>query len=367
MKLIKSVSKAAIILTAILFIFSFDIKVNGIENNNITKIKIGKLKQTSDGIKFQCNNSNDAIDIKLNSKGLNKGYYTFSIISDKNEVWSNYGGICFNIKNDSDKNLRFNFFIDLIDGTRIVVGNDKFAIIKANGSERMERVHPSFGTIEISSGFEGKIYVPFNCLEKQGVDKQKTIYDDSKILDWGIIATSPENEEESFSVSDFGLIDKNAKIIKDSNVEVDFQGDTQVQLPVVGESIAQYKALVRGTDSNISYGIANPVKGVIISKDGLLSISTNVKPQKIKINAILENTIVDSKEVLLFKSWTLSAKEVDGTSKSIPKVNEVKNILGNTYKFLLSNRVINIIRIGFFIVVIAFCGIYIYWKNKREM
>lgn len=363
----KTLLRGATVLSMMAIIFCSSTYVKANENNITLPLTPSDWSQISDGMKIKYNNSNNGLEVNLSSNGLKKGYYTGTLENKINDNWSRYGMICFNLNNQSEKELRFNLFIDEVDGARLVVGNDKVAIIKNDSSEIMERVHPSYGTLEIPKEFQGTIYIPFNSLEKQGLEKQDKEYTNFQISDWGIIVTSAENEEENFRVNKFGIIDSKAKIVEDSNANITFDGDSQVQIPVVGESIAQYKAISNGEAENVEYEIHNPIKGVTINKEGLLTIKTGVQPQKIEISAMLNDNFSESKEVQLFKSWTLSAKEVDGTSKSIPNPNEVPKLIDNTYKFFLSDIVMDAIRIFFSIVVIMFSGLFIYWRKKKGL
>lgn len=370
-KLIKSTLTFSYI---ILLILSTGITVKAVEEGSITQLDPSNLKNTSNGANVRYDlrkdNNKSILSVNVNSKHLKKGYYTSNIYNDMYMNLDSYGMISFDIDNQSNDELRINFIIKQIDGTFLSVSNDKNVLIKKENSDLLEMVTPSYGTISISKGFKGSIYVPFNSLGKEGQDKQDKIYNISKILYWGIAQTTAENKEQSFSLSDFKLIKYNSQINQYGNLNFFIQGENQVQIPVVGESISQYKAEI--DDSNgkvngdkISYKIETSKKGVSISKDGLLKLETGIKPEKIKIDAIInDNNVYVSKEINLYKSWTLNAKEVDGTSKSIPKTNEVKRLIGSKYEFILSDKFMNCIRVFVVMIICLSIGLYIFWNKE---
>lgn len=370
-KLIKSILTFFYI---ILLILITGITAKAVEEGRITQLDPSNIKNTSNGanVRYDLRKDNNKyiLNVNVNSKNLKKGYYTSNIYNEMYMNLDSYGMISFDIDNQSNDELRINFIIKQIDGTFLSVSNDKNVLIKKENSDLLEMVTPSYGTISIPKGFKGSIYVPFNSLGKEGQDKQDKIYNISKILYWGIAQTTAENKEQNFSLSDFKLIEYNSKINQYGNLNFSIQGENQVQIPVAGESISQYKAEI--DDSNgkvngdkISYKIETSKKGVSISKDGLLKVETGIKPEKIKIDAIInDNNIYVSKEINLYKSWTLNAKEVDGTSKSIPKTNEVKRLIGRKYEFILSDKFMNCIRVFVVMIICLSIGLYMFWNKE---
>lgn len=361
--------KVLLVFTITLLILSTNNTVMAADNINETKLTFNNIITTSDGsiVKYNSNinNENYTLKVNINSENLKKGYYTSNILSVTSSDWSNYGMVSFDIENESNSELRFNFVIRQTNGTYLTVSNDKFVLMKKSNSNLLEKVSPSYGTISIPKFFNGKIYVPFKSLGKEGLNKQDTSYLISKISSFGILETSPENEEKNFSLTNFKLIDFKSDILKENNMDVSISGDDRVQIPVAGESIAPYKVYLPSKNEEVDYKLETPQKGISITNKGILKIETYVSPQKIKIDAILHSSnICVSKEISLYKSWTLSAKEVDGTSKSVPKANEVKSLLGGNYKFLLFSNVLNAIRMALIVLVLIPFILYFLWGKK---
>jgi len=370
MTLIKlNLNKVLLIFLIIILILNTNNTVMAADSSNETQLTLNNIITTSNGsiVKYSSNISNEnyTLKVKINSENLKKGYYTSNILSVASSDWSNYGMISFDIKNESNSELRFNFVIRQVNGTYLTVANDKFVLIKKSNGNLLEKVSPSYGTISVSKSFDGKIYIPFKSLGKEGLNKQDVLHSVSQISSFGILETSSENEEKSFSLTNFKLIGFNSDILKKSNMDFSILGDDRVQIPVAGESIAPYKVYLPSKDEKIYYKLETPQKGIYITNNGILKIETYVLPQKIKIDAILHSSnIYVSKEINLYKSWTLSAKEVDGTSKSVPKANEVKSLLGANYKFLLSSNVLNAIRILLIALTLIPFILYFLWLKK---
>lgn len=361
--------KVLLTLFIALLILNTNNTVMAADSNNEKQLTLNNIITTSNGsiVKYTSNitNENYALNLNINSKNLKKGYYTSNILSTTSSNWANYGMISFDISNKSNSELRFNFVIRQANGTYLTVSNDKFVLIKKSNNNLLEKVSPSYGTISISKFFNGKIYIPFKNLGKEGLNKQDISYKVSEISSFGILETSAENEEKNFSLSNFKLINFNSDILKKSNIDFSISGDDKVQIPVAGESIAPYKVYLPSKNEEIDYKLKTPQKGISITNNGILKIQTYVSPQKIKIDAILRPIgICVSKEISVYKSWTLSAKEVDGTSKSVPKANEVKSLLGTNYEFLLSNNVLNVIRIVLIIFALIPFILYFLWSKK---
>lgn len=322
-------------------------------------------------------NGNYVLNAKIISKGLKKGYYSTIFYSALNNNMFNYGLVSFNINNNSNSDLDVNFLINEQNGIDLSLTNDSYVILKKTNSIFTKKVFPSYGTIIIPKGFKGTISIPLNSLKQNPV--QNTIHDKTPMIAslptwWGILITSKENEKKDFTLSNFKLINADNEIQEIENLNVNFNGDTRVQIPVVGESIAKYTANFHDlngnvVNKNITYKIDEPKKGISIDRNGILKIKTNVLPQAVKIDAVIDNNLAfESKEIQLYKSWTLNAKELDGTSKSIPQTYAVKKLLSNTYEFFMSDYVMNIIRISSVILLLLFIKLYLYWKriNYKE-
>lgn len=335
-------------------------------------LALKNLKVSSNGAVVNSEAYSDySIDIKMSSYKLKKAYYTTSVFNNSQLDLSNCGMISFDLNNKSNDELRFNFIMIQTDGTSLSVANDKSVLIKTEGQNIMQEQFPSYGTLSVPKGFKGTIFVPFSSLGRQGLNKQDGQYEPSSAASIGIISTLHEDEQKEFVIGDFKEINKADPMVALGALNITINGDARVQLPVVGESIARYKVEVDNPTvkaEKITYRIHDKQKGVSIGSDGILKIETGVPQKSIQIDAVVGNSIYVSKDIELFKSWTLSAKEVDGTSKSIPQPSAVKNLMSGPYEFIMSTSVMNIIRGISILAVVIIAGLYVYWnKTTRKL
>lgn len=372
MGLIRKSVKVTFIFIVTFLLFPCSIYAYGGADYAGKELTSGNWVQISDGMKVQySSNDSGGLDVKLSSKGLQKGYYTVSLANKLNDDLTGYGMVCFKLKSNSANKLRFNFFIDKTDGSRVAVGNDKAVIIKSSNSQLMEKVYPTYGAITVAKNFEGTVYIPFSSLENQVYDKKSSNnnnqYKNYPRPSYGILVTSAENEEESFTADSFKLIDSKAEIISDNSKDFRITGADRVQLPVAGESVSQYKTNINGGQGDVNYKLDSAVKGVSVSKGGLLTIKEGVKPQTIKIEALLNNYLETGIEVELYKSWAVGVKDAEGNKISIPKAGDIQPITDKVYKYILSDNILICIRIVFGIAALIYIGMFIYWRKKEEV
>ncbi|WP_026883784.1 hypothetical protein [Clostridium akagii] len=342
-------------------------------NNNLNQFSLNDIHTIGNisNTKIVVNNLKD-IDVDINSNKFKKGYYSSVLYKVISGNWSNYGTLSFDINNKSKGYLSLSYVMQQSNGTSLTVVDNKSVMLKEEKSNLLERVHPSNGSIEIPENFKGTVYIPFSSLGEKGQISNDKKYIISNIVSWGLVATIQENQEKSFELSNFSLINNGEKIDKIGKLNYDITGDSDVQVPVLGESIALYKVIDGDSGltvdyKNIKFQLKTPVKGVKITNEGRLVISTNVKPQKIKIIAKMGDTSMgEIKEIKLFKSWTLSpnAKDKNGNSQRIPDPSSVPSLMTNGYKLFLNEITINTIRIIVLVMFCAFMGLFFWWKDK---
>lgn len=304
------------------------------------------------------------LNVDMNTIGLGKGYYTAYLYENQYRDWSNYEAMSFYISNESDNTIRINMDVKRYDGKVLSPSDNSNIVVKRETSEMLEKMQPSFGTIELPQGFKGRIYMPFNSFKEKGANSESAFNGITQITSWGIIATMPENDKGRFSLSNFQLINKESSIEYYLNSDISIKGDNIVEIPVVGESISEYRT--NETNKNVKFELLDSIDGVSINENGRLSVKPDVEAQNIRISAVLDNRLIEIMDVQLIKSWTLSAREVDGTSKSIPRPEEISNILSNNDKFILSEKFLNSVRIIACIICAAFATLYWWWKREKN-
>lgn len=360
-----------LIFLLVVFISNFT-TVYALNEEELVEYVPDKIEQISNGVdatlsKLQSN----MYELNMDTSGLKTGYYTTYIYVNSSDDWSNYEGFQFKVENKSSGSIRINLDIKTRDGKVLSVPDKNVVMLKNIDREELEIYNPKYGTVEIPKDFNGEIYIPFNSMR----EKEEVLNEVIKVAgidSWGIVATAAENENKDFLVGDFRLIKSGSNLKKYFEYNLEITGDKEVEIPVVGEGISDYKVIdtVENEDilekgTVVEFKMKKDVNGVNISKDGRLTIHPDISPQEIEIESVINDTIVKNLKVNLLKSWTLTEKEVDGTKKSIPKENEVRSILDDKDEIYI-NRFIIIIR--FFIVFISiFCVVlYIKWKNNLK-
>ncbi|MGG7172970.1 carbohydrate binding domain-containing protein [Clostridium neonatale] len=360
-----------LIFLLVVFISNFT-TVYALNEEELVEYVPDKIELISNGVdatlsKLQSN----MYELNMDTSGLKTGYYTTYIYVNSSDDWSNYEGFQFKVENKSSSSIRINLDIKTRDGKVLSVPDKNVVMLKNIDREELEIYNPKYGTVEIPKDFNGEIYIPFNSMR----EKEEVLNEVIKVAgidSWGIVATAAENENKDFLVGDFRLIKSGSNLKKYFEYNLEITGDKEVEIPVVGEGISDYKVIdtVENEDilekgTVVEFKMKKDVNGVNISKDGRLTIHPDISPQEIEIESVINDTIVKNLKVNLLKSWTLTEKEVDGTKKSIPKENEVRSILDDKDEIYI-NRFIIIIR--FFIVFISiFCVVlYIKWKNNLK-
>lgn len=358
-----------LIFLLVVFISNFT-TVYALNEEELVEYVPDKIEQISNGVdatlsKLQSN----MYELNMDTSGLKTGYYTTYIYVNSSDDWSNYEGFQFKVENKSSSSIRINLDIKTRDGKVLSVPDKNVVMLKNIDREELEIYNPKYGTVEIPKDFNGEIYIPFNSMR----EKEEVLNEVIKVAgidSWGIVATAAENENKDFLVGDFRLIKSGSNLKKYFEYNLEITGDKEVEIPVIGEGISDYKVIdtVKNEDilekeTVVEFKMKKDVNGVNISKDGRLTIHPDISPQEIEIESVINDTIVKNLKVTLLKSWTLTEKEVDGTKKSIPKENEVRSILDDKDEIYI-NRFIIIMR--FFIVFISiFCVVlYIKWKNN---
>lgn len=346
----------------------------GISNIDSTEFIPKNIEKTTNGADVKINSSTTngyELDVSMNTIGLDDGYYTAYLYENKSRDWSSYEAIAFDVVNECNSSVRINLNIKKNDNTVVSPSDDNVILTKMKNAQIMEKVHPSYGTIELPKDFKGTIYIPFNSFKEKDNLTSDNVNEISKVLSWGIIVTQSENEEKSFKVSKFSLITKGSDMDKYFNLNFSIKGDTTIEIPVVGETIYDYKIESINNVENINkntvkFKIKESVDGITINDNGRLTLTPDVQEQQIQICAVLDENLSEIMDIQLLKSWTVDAKELDGTSKSIPRPDEVSTLTKNKKGSWINNNILIGTRISIIIITIVFGSLYWFWKKNAN-
>lgn len=340
-----------------------------LDSKEFIPINIQKASNGSN-VEINTNESNGyELAVKMSTHGLKEGYYTAYLYEQQSRDWSNYEAISFYVINECDNPIKINLNLEKSDGRVVTPSEDNGILIKKENSETIERVHISFGALELTNYFKGTIYIPFNSFKEKDKLSNNNTNEISQISSWGIVTVLNEDEEINFKASKFSLINKGSNMKKIFDSKFSIKGDNTVVIPVVGESISDYKIETikqNGTinTDNVRFQLMQPVDGITISDNGRLVATPDVKTQEVKICAVVDNSVCEIMRIDLVKSWTLSAKEIDGTIRSIPSPDKISKSVSSKENIILNNNFILSLRLVIFLSIFAF--VFLYWRWKKE-
>lgn len=348
----------------------YPIKIYPINEEDIVNYIPENIEQSNNGGNVTMkSNENNMYNFAINTNGLEQGYYTTYIYENSKCDWSNYEGIEFSIENKTDLSIRMNLNIIPENKTVLSISDNNIVMLNENGDDELKMYNPQYGTFEVPGNFNGTVYIPFNSLRKKGNEINETVRI-SEINSWGITVTLSENENEEFALGNFKLIKEGSNLRNYFEHNLDITGDKEVEIPTAGEGISDYKVIDKEKNENISekgtsveFNLKNNIEGVSLSRDGRLTLYPDAEPQDIEIEAVIDKKISKTTKIKILKSWMLTAKEIDGTIKSIPQENEVE-VLMTPEKSAYVNKSIVIFRVILILSILAV--VILYWKWKKN-
>ncbi|WP_244833813.1 hypothetical protein [Clostridium sp. BJN0001] len=358
---IKNLKRFTILLIAVFFISFKNVYAENKPNIDLSEPKTYdfKVSYVTDGEKVTLSQDDASLyNIDIDTRVLQSGYYSASFETEINEDISIYKGIALYFKNDSDEEIRINFDIQSTDGKIYKVQDEKIVCIQDNGSF-IEREFAENGSFKLSEEFNGIVYVPFDSFSNE-----ESFYSSlSSASIFRLITVTKEESRQKLSIGELSFINStDNEFIFDSNIK--FFGDREVQIPIDGESIAEYKLSDNsGLDRklNTKYELLDDLSDASITDDGKLTVFPDADEKKIRIIAKIDEMISQEIDVDLVKSWTT---KVDGADM-IKKESDENQIL-NIYNSLLFNKyVLYFLRITAICIPILIFRRYYLWKKNK--
>ncbi|MCC0630041.1 hypothetical protein IC171_14585 [Clostridioides sp. ES-S-0171-01] len=322
---------------------NLDLYFKKIENNLSSKIT-----HEDKGIKIETDSSKDDEERYL---------YVYQNIK---ENWSMYHNFYIEIQNKNKSSQRINLSIQSKSMTEFRLKEGSEVFLEDKNIIYLDKIKD--GCIEVPGEFEGKIYVNFNSFIN---DKNNMLLDFNRLSDivsWGITFI-PSNEEHNI------VIIRKLSLLSQEQLEslhnTKITGDEEVQIPVLGQSISQYKVLGIENNSDVKYSLMEKQDNITISQKGKLTLNSKAKPGQIILQVNVGDKFKIGKKITLTQSWSINKKDKDGVPYTLvspeqsPTVQDMKEI-----NFM--NNIITLIRILFMSLVAMFLGIYLYWKKKSK-
>lgn len=306
--------------------------------------------------KIEITNAEDNIyNVQINTKDLNKGYYTASIGEEFFMNWSEFEGITLFMKNMGEEELRLNINMQILDGTNFSISEKESIYINKNNRDYLSTIPSSYGLFPIDSKFEGRIYIPFNQLINNDLDIIPHL---SEVTAFRVIIGAEENKFKSLQIGNFKLFNKESSINKAINSRVQIIGDKEVQIPIVGESIYFYR--VENNDDAI-FSLSKERKGSYITKEGKLSITEEALKENIDIIAE-SNGVKEAINVKFNESWTLSSNKIP----RLLRENEVKELIKPNDNIFSSNGFFIVLRIILSSTSFLILILYLKWEKTKS-
>ncbi|OXM82418.1 hypothetical protein CF651_31160 [Paenibacillus rigui] len=320
----------------------------------------------SNGAKLSVESSTDTGETTVNvsTKDLDKGTYGVYLYDTELEDWSSYGALSFHVDNQSDAPLRLNVIVTLADGISLTVVDKGNAIVQSKDDTKRELVGLTLGSIWLKAHFQGIVSVPFSSLGLQNAAGMQEKPEIAAIASWGITANMDEGMEQRFLLGGYQLIPKEDAAISNQVAGAVLTGELQALKPYIGESIVQYGLSIRDTQLPVTFKLASPMDGASISQDGRLALTPSVQADKITIDVDIGSEWTKSFNVELFPSWSLHAKQADGTSLTIPTNDEMSRVVKDSDPFV-TPRALTIARTAIAVIVAGIGLLYIKWRRRR--
>lgn len=293
--------------------------------------------------------------LDISTLGKENGSYSTYLYDVTPRNWNKLSGLSIFVEND-DQSLLFNIILNTADGKKVQVQDNSFIAWRADGSDIWDSVLPYNDQFEVPPGFKGEIYIPFSSLF---TEESIETFD---VQTWGINIITSQNQLKQIKIKNAILHAENE--VKERNKLLNFflTGDSEVQIPVAGESIAQFKLAGNVDNRDFSFALSHTNENIVIDNGGLLTLKTEATEQEIFIIAKSNDGVQASKKVKLVPSWIVGQK-ADGVSIQIPLEQNVSQIIDEN-NLILRDGVINSIRISFVILTIGLLISLLLHKKK---
>lgn len=322
------------------------------------------MKEWDNGAKVTKASSGTGSDYQINvnadTKGLKKGYYSIFLYDAKTRYIGSYDGISFNLKNESNTELKINLTLTIDSDTSAVMTDSSYAVLESQDKSICETIVPSYGTISIPAGFDGTVYIPFSKLYTSG-GKNVSL---TNIESWGITAVMSEDKQIKYQIGNIEFLSGSLASMKGSYYLITLSGNSRINIPNAGSVIEFYQTKVKDLDGNpikqdTLYYLKNSVEGAALSKDGKLEIGSNCKASVITICAKSGNS-VNFAELTVPMFHSSAAVSYAG----IPKADDVAHITTSVYTRL--SEYINIIRFALAVIAVFLIAIFYQWFSEAK-
>lgn len=353
-----------LILVGSCFVLFFHNTVFAINSKEEKPVTPGNLKEWNDGAEVTKEASGKAdtyqVNVKADTTGLEKDYYSVYIYDDTRRQVKSYDGIRFEYSNESNSELKINVTLTQNSKTSVTMTENSFAIIEANDTDTPEVIRPEYGTLRIPPLFKGMIYVPFSQLY---TEEGETI-SLASIQSFGITTVLEENQIISYSIGNIAFLEGSIEEMIDTYYLITLSGDETIVLPNTGSVMLSYDAEVidlegNSVDTDVTFFMEEDIEGIVIQKDGTLEIQSNSVASQLTLYAKTSQSINAGKLEL-----SLERVSLDVSLSGIPKEEDVKSITSAAYARLNESVVtLRILALG---IALLLGYVFISWLSRAK-
>ena len=288
------------------------------------------------------------VDALTNSE---QDYYTAYIYKTGNFDWSEYGELVFDLSNMSEEPLRLNFILTDANHVDYIINETMPILAMSEDSDIMELIPNQWGSSEVPAGFKGIVRVPDYHISNLTL---------ANIISFGISATVPKNTSQSFSISNVKLVQLK---LSSAIYGFDIYGDTEIQIPPIGETISFYTVVFDDTyesgknnmniNESIVFRLDREVEGVAITPDGKLTVKEQAGNYNFKIYADIDERVRRILPVELF--------ERNEGGLQLPRQNEL-GVLKTDDNIFFNMGILHTTRYVCFTVAVSLCALFFWWR-----
>ncbi|MGB5824687.1 MAG: hypothetical protein WBH44_11495 [Proteocatella sp.] len=271
------------------------------------------------GMTFKVAKGNIETTITRTDRGasikINKPYdapgYSF-VYQYRPENWSEFGALVIGMENTNDFSVDINLNIEDANGNRFSLADGSLVFLEGLTDEDLH-AREVLETLKIPAGFKGRIYAVFRNFECKDDISKTAGHEFNKITTWGITIIPPQDQSSSeIVIKNAALLRRKSAVKYDNYSKIRLAGDEEMQLPVFGETIAQYQILNKEPGDKIEFSFPEDYSGTSVSEAGVVRLTTDVISSEISLNVRVNEELIIEKKIDLFKSWSIGKKSDDG-------------------------------------------------------
>ncbi len=335
------------------------LSVNAIAGKSEKAITLKKFSVWDNGVTIEQERAKETEkdEITINANTLNKeeGYYSVYLYENKVQNLSRYDAITFFLGNISGGPLQMNFSVTVNKETSAELRDGAKVILEEEESGEGKIISVTYGTFQIPSDFNGRVYIPFSELKNE--DKEELSV--GKVNSWGITLVMEQEQETMFAINDMKFLEDSYSQVKEQYVNINILGTNQIELADTGKVIKDYSGEATDLDGDplnrtIEFSLAGNVKGASITNTGRLEVDSFCTAPELIIKARAGDSSNTQELAVQLVKGSEGEKEV-----KIPGSEEVPGIMPFVYTFLIEH--ILLFRIVFIVIAYMLAAIIFTW------